>query len=187
MNTNQFRQISYITSLDVEVPAAESKIDYRSDLVFFFRKQIRDKFRHFVETNSKHQYVSTPPSVNNLDIQVLEKYRKFFTTIEKYRACASGWRSANSVGPSDSQVDSAVLAIANLILIGIDAPNAMLLDDGTIGAYWRTGQKYVSIDFDADGEYPWAGTDGEKYWSGIWKSAGTFPQSLHAELEESDS
>jgi hypothetical protein len=59
----------------------------------------------------------------------------------------------------------------------------MLLEDGTIGGYWRRGRCYVSIDFEVDGEHTWAGTDGVRFHSGTWQLPGnSMPQALASEL-----
>lgn len=184
MTTQYSGQISYISAIDAEMPSAESQIDYRSDIVSEFSQKVRKMFRAFLAQDQKLRFVS--PAVNMYEIlgtEKLEEYRKFFKSVDRYQICASGWNSAHSVTPSDEQIRTAVFGATKLILIGAQAPNAMLLDDGTIGAYWRSGKKYASIDFEVDGEHSWAGTDGENYWSGVWNPADKFPDELKSELK----
>lgn len=184
MTTQYGTQLSYISAIDAEVPAAESEIDYRSDIVTEFKQKIRQVFRVTLAEDQKSRFVS--PSVNMYEIlgaEKLDEYRKFFTSVDRYQICNTGWNSAHSVVPSEEQIQCAFLGAVNLILAGAQAPNAMLLDDGTIGAYWRSGEKYASIDFETDGEHSWAGTDGEKYWAGVWNPLNKLPEELKNELK----
>ena len=57
------------------------------------------------------------------------------------------------------------------------APKVMLLDEGTLGAFWRSGNNYASIDFDVDGIYPWAAAKDTDVVSGNWHDE-TLPQAL---------
>lgn len=183
MTTQYGAQLSYISAIDAEVPAAESEIDYRSDVVTEFKQKIREVFRELLARDQKARFVS--PAVNMYEIlgsQKIEEYRKFFNSVDQYQLCSAGWNSVHSVVPSEEQIRSAFLGAANLILAGAQAPNAMLLDNGTIGAYWRSGKKYASIDFELDGEHSWAGTDGESYWVGVWNPTNKFPEKLKTEL-----
>ena len=182
--TTNYMQISYIAAADADIPAAESKINYLSDLVTEFSQQIHAVIRNVLIHDQASRFVS--PSVNVhtiLETQKLDEYRDFFRAIERYSACKAGWNNEHSVTPSASQFESAAIGVANLILGGAPAPNAMLLDDGTIGAYWRRGHNYASIDFETDGEHPWAGTDGQSYWSGVWKPSSELPKDLKSELK----
>lgn len=183
--TTQFRQVSYITAADVDAPAAESSIDYRQDVVTTVKQKIREAFRGFLAKDQGSRFVSPLFNVHSiLDEQKLEGYRKFFETVDRYRACGAGWSRPNSVAPSPSQVESAAIAAANLILAGFEPPSPMMLDDGTIGAFWRDGECYLSIDFEPDGEHPWAGTNGDAYWVGVWNAANELPPNpLRKELK----
>lgn len=179
-----FSQISYIASADAEGPAAESTIDYRQDVVASVFQQIRQAFREQLTRDQSFRFVS--PAVNVhilLDARKADGYRKFFQAVDRYQACAVGWSTEHSATPSSKQIESAAVGVANLILAGAEPPSAMLLDDGTIGAFWRRGQNYLSIDFDADEEHPWAGTDGERYWAGVWKPSGELPDAFGNELK----
>ena len=99
-----------------------------------------------------------------------------------YRAHVSNWNGEATDVPSEEQKNAAFLGLANLVLALIPAPSPMLLEDGTIGAFWRRGQCYASIDFEVDGEHSWAGTDGTKFLSGTWKVPGQLPPELISEL-----
>lgn len=88
-----------------------------------------------------------------------------------YRAHLANAVDEDSTPPTEAQMSSAYLALANLMLALVPAPSPMLLEDGTIGGYWRRGRSYASIDFEVDGEYTWVETDGENLRSGTWRSA----------------
>lgn len=182
--TTQYGQISYIAAADADVPAAESSVDYRLDFVTEFSQQIRERFRDFLAQDQASKFVSPVVNVHViLETQRLDEYRKFFRALDRYQVCIGGWNNEHSVTPSANQLESAAIGAANLMLAGAQAPNAMLLNDGTIGAYWRSGRNYASIDFEADGEHPWAGTDGQNYWSGVWKPSNELPEALKNELK----
>ncbi|RYF48716.1 MAG: hypothetical protein EOO38_09505 [Cytophagaceae bacterium] len=182
--TTQYSYVSYIAAADADQPAAASWVDYRSDLVATVSNQIREVIGDFLSRNNASKALSPVINVHAiLDGQKLEEYRKFFRALDKYNACTLGWNAQHSAAPSAEQLEIATKAVASLIVAGAPAPNAMLLDDGTIGAYWRNGETYASIDFDTDGEHPWAGTDGERYWSGVWQPSSTLPEQLSAELK----
>lgn len=184
MNTQYSMQISYISAIDMEAPSAESDIDYSLDIVTEFKNKLDGLCRAQLSKDQKSRFVS--PAVNMhqiLGYQDIEEYQKFFKTIDRYKICSSGWNNAHSVAPSEQHIQSALLGAAHLILAGTQAPNAMLLDDGTIGAYWRKGKKYASIDFEVDGEHSWAGTDGERYWAGVWNPKENIPRDLMLELK----
>lgn len=180
----QFHQVSYIASVDLDTPSAVSNVDYKQDFVSALFNEIRQKFREVASKDQSSLVVS--PAINMhyfLDAEVAEGYRNFCHGMNRFMACSEGWSSEHSVGPSTEQFKSALLAIANLIVTGIKPPSPMLLDDGTVGAYWRNGRKYVSIDFDTDNQHPWAGTDGDHYWSGIWQLSEKLPELLNSELK----
>lgn len=182
--TSQYSYVSYIAAADADQPAAASWVDYRSDLVAAVSNQIREVIVDFLSRNNASKSLSPLINVHSiLDGQKLEEYRKFFRALDRYHACGRGWHGEYSTAPSAEQLESATKAVASLIVAGAPAPSAMLLDDGTIGAYWRNGETYASIDFDTDGEHPWAGTDGERYWSGVWEPLSTLPERLSAELK----
>ena len=103
--------------------------------------------------------------------EYFDSYESVFRTVMLYQTRLGHWNGEADV-PSEEQKNAALLGLANLILALMPAPSPMLLEDGTIGAYWRRGQHYASIDFEVDGEHTWAGTDGTKYLSGTWKVPG---------------
>ncbi len=182
--TTQFRQISYIMSAEAEAPAAESSVDYRVDVVATVFHQIRDQWRSSLAHDADSRFVAPYYNVHAiLDERRMEGYRNFFKAMDRYQVCTAGWNSEHSVAPSADQIENAAIGVANLILAGAQPPSPMLLDDGTIGAFWRSGQKYMSIDFETDGQHPWAGTDGEQYWAGVWEPSSELPPALDCELK----
>lgn len=64
-----------------------------------------------------------------------------------------------------------------LMLAGVPAPALMLLNDGTVAAFWRRADAYASIDFDADGEFAWSAASTLEITSGTW-TGGAMPSSL---------
>lgn len=108
----------------------------------------------------------------------LSRYNSYLRTVDRYRGVHDEWCNTESSLPSREHISNAVAGILNLLSIGAPPPMPMILQEGTIGAYWRFGEKYVSIDFEADGEFIWAGTDGRDFFSGTWDSHGSFPSQL---------
>jgi hypothetical protein len=98
--------------------------------------------------------------------------------IEHFKSAPSNWSTAEAEAPSDEQVRVAKLALITIMINSIPVPKVMLLDGGTIGAYWRRDDQYASIDFDQDGEYPWTFANGLTLRSGIWIQSQPFPEEL---------
>ena len=173
-------QVSYIRGTE-NGPVAKSKIDYRWDQVSKISAQIEEYLK---DASLAGTVDISSPTVNIYVIHSsLKAYRPFFSAVEKYEACVAGWRNEHSIAPSSQQIGSAILGVANLMLTGAPAPSPMLLDDGTVGAFWRSGQHYVSIDFEVDGIHTWVGTNGEEFKSGTWEPSGALPAELTSELK----
>jgi AcrR family transcriptional regulator len=98
----------------------------------------------------------------------LEAFEEQMDVIERLRTAPTNWSSAAAEAPSAEQVHAAQRGLISLFLAGLPAPRVMLVSDGTLGAYWRRGDVYASIDFDADGEFPWTAATGNEFWSGTW-------------------
>jgi hypothetical protein len=166
-------------------PAAKSEVDYLVSPMDQIRTQINAWLGSFgsqtrVETNDATLLVAPPGQIPQ---EYFDSYEPVFRTVKCYRARVGPWNGKAIDVPSEEQKNAALLGLANLILALIPAPSPMLLEDGTIGAYWRRGQHYASIDFEVDGEHSWAGTDGTKYLSGTWKVPGErLPPALISEL-----
>jgi hypothetical protein len=166
-------------------PEAMSKINYLVSPMEQIRTQVNAWLGGFgsqtrVETEDATLLVA--PSIH-IPQEYFDSYESVFRTVMLYRAHVSHWNGEATDVPSEEQKNAALLGLANLILALIPVPSPMLLEDGTIGAYWRRGQHYASIDFEVDGEHSWAGTDGTKYLSGTWKVPGEqLPPALVSEL-----
>ncbi len=166
-------------------PAATSEVDYLVSPMEQIRTQVNAWLRGLgsqtrVETEDATLLVAPhfPISQEHFD-----SYEPVFRTVMHYRAHIGHWNGEATDVPSEEQRNAALLGLANLILALMPAPSPMLLEDGTIGAYWRRGQHYASIDFEVDGEHSWAGTDGTRYFSGTWKVPGEqLPPALVSEL-----
>ena len=166
-------------------PAAKSNVDYLVSPMEQIRTQINDWLSSFgsetrLETDDATLLFAPPAQFPQ---EYFDSYEPVFRTVALYRTRTDHWKGEMADVPSEEQKNAALLGLANLILARIPAPSPMLLEDGTIGAYWRCGQHYASIDFEVDGEHSWAGTDGKKYFSGTWKVPGEqLPLALISEL-----
>ncbi len=152
-------------------PAAKSEVDYLVSPMEQIRTQVNAWLSGFgsqtrVETEDATLLVAPPTHIPQ---EYFDSYEPVFRTVMLYRARVAHWNHEATNVPSEEQKNAALLGLANLILAFLPAPSPMLLEDGTIGAYWRRGQRYASIDFEVDGEHSWAGTDGKSFHSGAWK------------------
>lgn len=166
-------------------PAAKSDIDYLGSPMEQIRNQVNAWLATFgsqtrVETEDATLLVAPTCPVSQ---EYFDSYESVFRTVMLYRAHLGQWNVDEAGVPSEEQKNAALLGLANLVLALVPAPSPMILEDGTIGAYWRRGKCYASIDFEADGEHSWAGTDGTNFKSGTWKvSSGQIPPALMHEL-----
>ena len=166
-------------------PAAKSEIDYLTSPMAQIRTQVNNWLSSFgsqtrIETEDATLLMSPRAQIPQ---KYFDSYEDVFRTVMLYRAHVGYWGGEATDAPSEEQKNVALLGLANLILALMPAPSPMLLEDGTIGAYWRRGQQYASIDFEVDGEHSWAGTDGTNYISGTWKVPGEqLPPALVSEL-----
>jgi len=165
-------------------PAATSDVDYLVSPVEQIRTQINDWLARFgsqtrIQTEDATWLVAPRFQISQ---EFVDSYEPVFKTVMLYRAHVGNWQDGEPDVPSEAQKNAALLGLANMVVALVPAPSPMLLEDGTIGAYWRRGQCYASIDFEVDGEHSWAGTDGEKFRSGTWKVPGQLPPELVNEL-----
>jgi hypothetical protein len=145
--------------------AMEPIVDYRGGLV----RELQRKMEEFVGDLTVFVSNLSYPQQSLLSGGTLvEAYQAQFDTIERYRSAPSNWSSGPVSAPTEEQVRVARRALLQLFFAKVPAPKVMLLDEGVIGAYWRRGNNYASIDFDADGEFPWAIVNGDDIESGIW-------------------
>jgi len=165
--------------------AAKSEVNYLASPMEQIRTQVNNWLGSFgsqtrVETDDATLLVAPRAPIPQ---EYFDSYEPVFRTVMLYRARVGHWHGETTDAPSEAQENSALLGLANLVFALVPAPSPMLLEDGTIGAYWRRGQHYASIDFEVDGEHSWAGTDGTKYLSGTWKVPGEqLPPALINEL-----
>lgn len=165
-------------------PAAKSEVNYLVSPMEQIRTQVNDWLGSFgsqtrVETEDATLLLAPRAQIPQ---EYFDSYESVFRMVMLYRARVSHWNGEATDVPSEEQKNAALLGLANLILALLPAPSPMILEDGTIGAYWRRGQCYASIDFEVDGEHSWAGTDGTKFHSGTWKVPGQLPPELISEL-----
>lgn len=105
------------------------------------------------------------------------QYEMKFGLLERLKLSPSNWSNQSVEVPNKAQADAAKNAMKALMVMGAPAPDIMLLNDGTFGAFWRKPGVYASIDFDADGEFPWSATKDGDVISGIW-NGGALPAQL---------
>lgn len=166
-------------------PAAKSEVNYLVSPMEQISGQVNAWLGSFgsqtrVETEDATLLVAPPAQIPQ---DYFDSYEPVFRTVMLYRARVGHWNGEATDVPSEEQKNAALLGLVNLILALMPAPSPMLMEDGTIGVYWRRGQHYASIDFEVDGEHSWAGTDGTKYLSGTWKVPGEqLPPALVSEL-----
>lgn len=180
--------MEYVVSeyfVSVAQPAAKSEVDYLVSQTEQIRTQINAWLGGFgsqtrVETEDATLLVAPPTQIPQ---KYFDSYEPVFRTVMHYRTHVGHWNDDLTDAPSEEQKNAALLGLANLILAHMPAPSPMLLEDGTIGAYWRRGKRYASIDFEIDGEHSWAGTDGTNFHSGAWKVPDDqLPPALISEL-----
>ena len=163
---------------------AISKIDYLESPM----EQIRDQINTWLSKSGSQTSIQTddatllvaPPRQISQDH--IDSYESVFKTVTLYRAQVGDWNGEVGDVPSEDQKNAALLGLANLLSAFLPAPSPMFLEDGTVGAFWRRGQCYASIDFEIDGKHSWAGTDGTHFHSGTWNTPGSLPPMLINEL-----
>ncbi|MBJ9687821.1 hypothetical protein I5589_12080 [Burkholderia vietnamiensis] len=161
-------------------PTAESNVDYLRSPFAEIRDQLNNWFSEFgskTQLQCVESELFVAPSYT-ISPQFISGYEPFFRTIILYHAQLHAVDGEGS-RPSDAQMNAAFLGLANLIAALVPPPAPMLLEDGTVGGYWRHGRSYASIDFEIDGEHTWVETDGKEINSGVWKLPG---QSVPSQL-----
>lgn len=120
---------------------------------------------------------SLPSRAAELSAPCLNAYAAQLNAIEQLRARPANW-SANPVSaPDAARTDAAQRGLIMLLLARVPAPTVMLLNDGTVAAFWRRDGRYASMDFDADGEFPWSAATSLAVTSGTW-TGGMLPVQL---------
>jgi hypothetical protein len=160
------------------VPAGSFKksVDYRVGLVHQLSQAVQRALENLTDSSAAtfaHLFTQMDVSLSTR----VNAYEAQFDTIERLCAAPANWADSPAVAPDADQVNAAQRGLFMLLLENIPAPNVMLHNDGTLGAYWRHGDTYASIDFDADGDYPWSAAVGLDVVSGIW-SDGPIPKEL---------
>lgn len=166
-------------------PTAKSNIDYLQSPIQQIQSQLNEWLASLgsqARLQCEDSGMVVAPS-SKISPEFFEGYEPFFRTIFLYQARLDALDMDDFTPPSEAQMNVAFLGLANLMAAFVPAPNPMLLEDGTIGGYWRRGRYYASIDFEIDGEHTWVETDGEEYKSGTWKLPGQpMPLALRQEL-----
>lgn len=108
----------------------------------------------------------------------VDAYAAQLNAIEHMRAKPANWSAAPVAAPDAARTDAAQRGLIMLLLAGVPAPTLMLLNDGTVAAFWRRADAYASMDFDADGEFAWSAANAAGIASGTW-TGGALPAPLH--------
>jgi hypothetical protein len=166
-------------------PTAESNVNYLSSPI----QEIRNRLNEWLAELGSRTQLQCEDSVlfvaptSKISPEFFDGYEPFFKAIFLYQARLGAPDSEGSTPPSEAQMNAAYLGLANLMAAFVPAPSPMLLEDGTIGGFWRRGRCYASIDFEVDGEHTWVETDGRDFKSGTWKLPGQpMPAALLQEL-----
>ena len=155
-------------------PTAKSNIDYLQSPIQQIQSLLNEWLASFgspTRLQCEDSALVVAPA-SKICPEFFEGYEPFFKTIFLYQAALGAPEIEDSTPPSEAQMNAAFLGLANLMAAFVPAPAPMLLEDGTIGGYWRRGRCYASIDFEVDGEHTWVETDGEEFKSGTWKLPG---------------
>ncbi len=87
--------------------------------------------------------------------------------------------------PGEAQVEAAKAGLLKLATNNLPEPKIMLLDDGTLGAFWYArGNRYVSIDFEADGNLVWGVDDETGIEVGEFRVTGDIPNKILSLLKK---
>ncbi|MFB9241427.1 hypothetical protein IV454_07485 [Massilia antarctica] len=121
---------------------------------------------------------SMPARADVLSATLVDAYADQLNEIEHLRARPANWSTAPVAAPDTARTNAAQRGLIMLLLAGIPAPTLMLLNDGTVAAFWRHADAYASMDFDADGEFAWSAANAGKVTSGTW-TGGVLPAPLH--------
>lgn len=166
------------------VPKASvsNRVDYRPSLMRDFLGKVQkpvgavaDKvMASFLPIFTQWDSISGSP--------LMSEYESALDAISRYRDFPSNWSEVDAVTPSTEQIHAAQKGLLQLFMAGVPAPKMMLLDEGVIGAFWRSGDKYISIDFYLDDECPWTLVQNGELLSGTC-STGGLPQTLRNAIE----
>ena len=103
-------------------------------------------------------------------------------SLDRFRLLANGWDGYEGHPSSSSSYEFALEALSLFQSLGIAAPEPLPYPSGTVGFSWESNGAYVSIDFDADGEFAYAAIRGGETAAGVWKRNGGIPNDLVAHL-----
>jgi hypothetical protein len=68
-----------------------------------------------------------------------EAYMAQLNAIERFRAVPTNWSTSPVVAPNAEQTAAAQHGLLMLLLEDVPAPKLVLLNDGTLAAFWRSG------------------------------------------------
>jgi len=89
----------------------------------------------------------------------------------EYRQLENGWDGAGSVRPRASAIDDAIQFFRSLPW-GASPPEPTVSADGSVGWYWSSPSKFISINFTGNGRYSYYGDVGSKTARGVGELIG---------------
>ncbi|MCE5360668.1 MAG: hypothetical protein JJ714_06735 [Acidithiobacillus sp.] len=153
--------------------AIPEKIDW--DTYPQFLPQVKDIVTKISGTISSIIGLCKPLS-NPSDLMAF--YHSSYDAIDRLAAASTNWSVRPAQAPNIDQIYAARLGLLRLWISNAPEPKIMLLDEGTLGAFWWDGEIYASMDFNTDGEYPWSVANGLNVISGIWAEGEPMPNEL---------
>lgn len=76
--------------------------------------------------------------------------------MEEYRSLAKGWDGYGSVAPNPGVIDDA-LAFLRALPLTAPMPEPLVSADGSVGWFWKTAEKFVSVNFSRAGRFAYYG------------------------------
>jgi hypothetical protein len=153
--------------------------DYLEDaLLEPLRESVRAIYKRAAIVMYKGDHAAPAYGVRLHARNIPEEYESFLVALKRFQIAPYNLAEQDCQAPSPEQISAALTALAAFLREGRTAPSPMLLPDGTIGGSWRRGQDYASIDFDIDGQFPWATTNGETFASGVWTPGEDLPEPI---------
>ena len=109
-------------------------------------------------------------------------YQEAFQIVDELAARPWNYSDYEPQKPSKEQIEVAKAGLQMFAEAGFPEPKIMLLNDGTLGAYWRNKNgTYASVDFDAEDRIVlWAIVGDEVTTAGEFPLGGTIPSDLLA-------
>lgn len=130
--------------------------DIGSNLVKNTRKKLSGLSFSLFIADSEAFVVDNESSDIEIDYLPKKLYERAYRQVDNLRQNPANYSDNDPNVPSPVQETTAKAALFKLAESGLPEPKIMLLDDGTLSAYWFIDNKnYASIDFDASKNLIW--------------------------------